>query len=396
MAESKINFIHAGTQKRLSAEDAASLSRLVDHTKGLIGMDVYPNVEMTNEDNIPNGIVLYMDPSAKVDASLIHDSLFHTLAISKVRKGPFANNGKMDDAIFADNKQVLSNSVPQYAAAPATADIRQENMKETSPWNSELGGEGSFLGTYYKLADNHRDKEFYIASSGTVPLVVQDLKSEIRRTPELTYRQLMTDPEWSTKMRNGQYWADRNVRRNIAEAAHNVQVDVARIPDLGARLPSPDHARPTRAESEYSQVSHTIRDAVWNRKPVVAIYSGVTPRQQNSNKNIFVAGNPYDGIAMFPLKSSKSEDVRGFSTDSGRCRTKTVNAKVDTTRARVCDWQGVGATHPDLPEDAWQSAHSEQMKDTLKASGWRAEDGVHRLVPIYVKLYNPALERNVN
>lgn len=393
MAESKIHFLNAATERRLSDQDRASLERLAQHTVGLIGIDVYPNVDMTDEDNIPNGIVLYMEPSAKVDPTLIHDSLFHTLAISKVQKGPFQANGKMDDAVFSSNKKVLSNSVPQFAASPARAEIRQENMKETAPWNSELGGQGSFLGTYYKLADNHRDKDYYIAASGTVPLVVQDLKGEIRRTPDLTYRQLMSDPEWNTKLRNGQYWANRNVCRNIAEAAHNVQVAVARIPDLGARLPTPDHAHPTRAQPEFAQVSHTIRDATWNRKPVVAIYSGVTPRQQNSNKHVFVAENPYDGIAMFPLTSAKSEAVQGFAADSGR-RAGTANAKVDATRTNVCDWQG-GGQHPDMPSDAWHSAHSDHIKDTLKASGWNPEDSVHRLVPIYVKLYNPALERNV-
>jgi hypothetical protein len=389
-----------GAQATLTKDQKNALERLVKYSDGLIGVQVFPNIDVSDHENIPTGIVMYFDPSATVDASVIHENLFETLNVSKVLKGPHIKNGVVDDATFTKISSDFCDSVRQHPQDAAHPKIRSDKMLELEPWTSELGGKGSFVGAFSQLDANHRDKTYYLAAKGTAPLIVQDLKQEIAsRKP--TFRELVSNKDWSTKLRNGQYIASRNVQRNIADAASASQVAIARIRDLGGKSPTPDHAYPLRAEPEWKQSSHSIRDAMWQGKPTVAIYSGVVPstdRHASVNNDVFVAQNPYDGLTVFPIISSPKVD--GFAVDTGRNvarkpHTEKNNARQIAARAAdVVKWeeQKTHPLHPDVSPDAWNPI-DEQFKNSMKQGGWSSDAGTRKLLPVVVKLYNPNMQR---
>lgn len=383
--------------EELTSDERDALLRLAKHSEGLLGMEVYPNLDVSDVDNIPTGVVMYFDPSAKVDPTMIHDKLFESTAVSKVLKGPHAAHGEIADEAFSMNRGSFLNAVPQYSKAPARPEVRTAAMKEMKPWHAEMGGDGSFVGAYSQLEPNHRDKTYYLVSRGTVPLIVQNLKEQIA-SERPTFRELVSQKDWATKLQNGKYMAQRNVQRNLVNMAAASQVAVSRIRDLGSKRPTPDHAYPVRAVPEWQQVSHDIRDAKWAGKPAVAVYSGVLPAEdRRAAEDVFVAGNPYDGITVFPVKGPS--DTSAYPIDTGRnarreAHTAAKNARAIQERARVVAWenQQEHPLHSDVAPDAWKPIN-ETFKTVMKRGGWNAEHGTRMMIPIVVKVYNPEHDR---
>lgn len=389
----------------LTAEEIESLERLTKHADGLLGIEVYPNLDVSDVDNIPSGVALYFDPAASVDPTMIHDRLFETTAVSKVVKGPYKANGAVADQAFTSNKALLNKCVPQYAATPVHADLRSANMNEVDTWHSELGGDGSFVGAYSQLESNHRDKSYYLVSRGTVPLIVQDFKQDVARNKP-TYRQLMSNKVWSNKMKNNQYMANRNVQRNLANFAEASQVAINRIRDLGAYLPTEQHSYPVRAVPDWTQSSHSIRDAKHDGRAAVAIYSGVMPASDRRSSNagetntVFLVTNPYDGITAFPIKGDANESIRAFPVETGRNPTRSDHTSERNARAikerasSVVMWENQEnhSLHSDVAPDAWKPV-GDTFKSVMKHGGWTSDDNTRMLVPVVVKIFNPEMDR---
>ena len=392
----KIHWIGI-SKDSLSENDLEKLTLLVENTPGLVGMNVYPNIDCSSDEDIPSGISLYMDPTVKVDPTLISDRLFETRVVAKVLKGP--KDKELDDAHF---KAVnIHQSVDQHPVDGPRPSMREAGGKEVEQWSSELGGPGAFLGSFYEAdADDHDVHTYYLMAQGTVPLLVQDFKQEIaERAP--TFGDLAMRGEWTKRAANLGYTAHRNVCRNLANLAADSQVSIRREPDVGARdaILSPHQGLPMRAAPEFSQATHTISTGLYNGQPVVVMYNGVVPRQvaqRQGNGPFFVSSNPSTGVYKFHL--SKQADLPAIPTSmrkNSSPSTSSSDKKRIQSRLRKVTWEQQDAhpMHNDILPNAYHKM-DRGFKSTMKQAGWDSESSQPTLMtPLQVKLYHTGIRR---
>jgi hypothetical protein len=351
------------------------LALLAKNTPGLVRLECYPNVDVASE--VPSGVVLFMDPNARVDPSLISNELFQVLCVSRVR-------GSADDARF--ERADIGAAVPQFSAHPPSA------AADTQAWDAELGGRDAFVGAYFQLRPDHRTKDYYIAARGTAPLVVQDLKRRLSVLPEAerpTYGELVGDSQWSAALRNGAHMAQRNVRRAVATLADACGVQVRVCSDVSAHTVDEHYAPPDRAEPEWEQPLHSIASVIVDGRPLVALYNGVAPRehcQLLGDGRFFVCGNPSEGISVFQLASAAAPATNALPVDTGKQQQQQQQQSHAIASGLV--WEGAEA-----PAYAYQSATDKRFLRCMKECGWDAEEHVQKLVPVAAKLYNPNVRR---
>lgn len=394
----KIHWVGGINKDSLTKEELEKLTLLVENTPGLVGLNVYSNLDCTSDDDIPSGISLHMDPRTVVDPTLISDRLFETRAVAKILKGP--KGKELDDAHF---KAVnIHQSVEQHPEDAPHARIMEAGGKEVEQWSSELGGPGSFVGAFYESdPDDHDVHTYYLVAQGTVPLLVQDFKKEIaERAP--TFGDLAMRGEWTKRMQNLGYVANRNVCRNLANLASDAQVSIRREQDLGARdsLDSPHQGLPTRAAPEFSQATHTISTGIYHGKPVVVMYNGVVPRQvaQRQGKGaFFVATNPSTGLYKFHL--SKQAEVPAIPVSVRKnysvSRPQAGEKKRIQSRLRKVTWeqQDKYPMHNDILPSAYQKM-DRTFKNGMKQAGWDSDTSQPVVMtPLQVKLYHPSIRR---
>jgi len=358
-----------------SDEQARKLALLAEHTPGLVRLEVYPNVDVSGE--VPSGVVLFMDPAARVDPGAISNELFQVLSVSRVRtKG-------CTDAHF--ERADIGAAVAQFAAHPPGA------LQDAQAWDAELGGRDAFVGAYFQLRPDQRTKDYYIAARGTAPLVVQELKRQIAsvssETERPTYGDLVTDTRWGAAMRSGAYMAQRNVRRAVASVADACNVQVRVCGDVSAHTVDEHYAPPDRAEPDWEQPLHSIASVIVNGRPLVALYNGVAPREHCQTAlgdgRFFVCGSPSEGISAFQLASAVALPTSALPGDTGPA---TASAVAPLAAGLV--WEGAQP-----PARAYHSATDKRFLRCMKECGWDAEEHVQRLVPIAAKLYNPNVRR---
>jgi len=367
----------------------------------LLAVRLFPNLDMTNEEEMPSGMQLIFKPSAKVDPTLISSNLFQVFAVSKIH-----SEQPLKDEYFASKS--LKDAVDQFPAQPLKADIRSlKTNVEKQAWAPELGGPGSFVGVYSKAKDgDFRNKDYFIAARGTVPLLVKDLRQRIASQPQgVTFRDLMNKEEWRNLLGYAEQGARRNVFRTIANAAEACAVNVQRIDDNYAHLADPNHAPPEMAVPDWEQSNFSIRSGTYKNKPAVLVSYGVVPAQDClllKDKLFFVVANPYDGVAAFRVTDhNKIQAAQGLPSDTGR---KVAYANVPRNeqaykgRMEGVAWDVPAGTinssvHFDLHPES-HHAIGPLFKQSMMHMGWDATDHVEKLVPLPLKIYNPELKRN--
>lgn len=389
MENSKIHCVGFSADK-LTADQKEKLEQLVSSSPDLLGVHVFPNIDTSSDENIPSGITMFFPPSAKVDATLVSDNLFQVLCVSKVLSGPF--DRALDDAHILSKVKTMGDAVEQHPKKPVTGETRHPiTNKDKHTWASELGGEGSFVGAYYQLAENHRDKNYYLVARGTAPLVVQSLKDMITEK-QPTYRDLIFGDEFRGVMQNAAYTAKRNVQRNLCNVAEALEVSISRMDEIGSILEHPSHSYRERAEPEWSVKTCSIRSAEYGGKPAVALYSGVVPKSDVQNlkdAKFFVVANPVDSIHVVDL--TKPSELSAIPVDTGRS-TKAVSStkKVPLIEGVLCD----GTRNvQDVAQEPYNKI-TPVMKQTFKKSGWETDNPMGVLVRVAVKVHNPSLKRN--
>ena len=299
MADAKIHCV-GGT---CTDADRAKLRIIVESAPDMLALNVHPTVELHGDHN--NGTVMYFPPDAPVDATLIPDRLWETLALARVNQG--YRGDKPIDAHFANKEGALRNSIVQEPASRITESVRDSKTNaDMRPWRHELGGPGSFVGAFYAPnPEDHRKRDYFLVSRGTVPQLVQDLKNAIAREAP-TYRELLMSDAWRKRMDYGAYVAERNAQRNLVSAAAACQVSISRMNDVGSALASPDHALPERAIPDHQQTTYSIQSTMYAGKPAVAIYSGVIKSASNNSaaSTAYVAAAPSHGLYAFPIEGS--------------------------------------------------------------------------------------------
>jgi hypothetical protein len=384
-------------KSKLTPEQKAKLTAFIESQPAgdLLALKVYSNLDTTSEDDVPSGMVAVFRPDALVDPTLISDNMFQVMAISKV----FPGESGIKDGYFEGKEQALKLAVDQFAPMPASAKIHHKvTNREVEVWAPEMGGPGSFVGVYSKLHEDHRTKDYFIAARATVPLMVQELKQDII-AEQPRYIDLVASDEWNRKVRYGVHVSRRNVFRAIANAAEACSVSVDRMTDISACLKDANHAQPEMAVPQWVQTTHGISTAVHDGKPAVLITYGVVPASEClllKQNHFFVAASAYDGLVQFNLSNHKDiEEAGGIPADTGRKVAPEKLSEAESAfvgRSQGVVWDGKNARHVDLHVDAFKPVGPE-FKGAMQNMGWNPVEHVQKLVPVALKLYNPALKR---
>ncbi|MBX9637677.1 MAG: hypothetical protein K2Q45_09030 [Nitrosomonas sp.] len=383
---------------RLTADQVSKINAVVESQPidALIAVRVFSNLDTTNDEENPSGMQLIFKPEAKVDATLIGDNLFQVFAVARIY-----SNKPLKDEDFTKRTKDLAEAVDQFPAKPLNAGIRSlKTNTENDTWAPELGGPGSFVGVYSKAKDgDHRNKEFFIAARGTVPLLVKDLKQRIGSAAGgVTFRELLFDEDWRKIMQYNQQAARRNVFRTIANAAEACEVTIRREPDMYSKLMDPNHAHPEMAMPDWEQETHTIRSGVYNNKPVALVSYGIVPSEDClllKDQLFFVVANPYDGVAAFKLSEHENiQSALGLPADTGRrLPAEQVPRKEQDYKGRMegVSWDTpkgsiASAIHVDVHPLAFNTIDAD-FKNTMQSMGWDASNHIDRLVPLALKIY---------
>ena len=375
----------------LSKPQEEKLNTLVKSCPDILGIRYFSNLNTASDEDVPSGIAMYFPFDSQVDSTLISDNMFQVFAVSSVLAPPYGI--ALSDDHFSGKLSSINEAVQQYPKLPASSEVRNPvDNKDCKPWNSELGGPGSFVGVYFQLRDDHRTKDYYYVAQGTVPLVVRDLKQRINEKAP-TFRDLLYGPEWKGVVDHAGYMAQRNVQKNLSLVAEAYQTSIARVDDIGAALvdekgkPVPHMAKPERAVPNWQQNTYSIRTALFKGKQCVAIYNGIVPKEECTRDRLFVVANAYDGIYSFPLSKCLVQ-VPAVPADTGKADTTNATRK-NTKNPSIIACEGTN----NLSHDDFSNPLTKPVKESIKAVGWNPENHVGLLVPLAIKMYNPELKR---
>ncbi len=379
----------------------------------LLALRVYPNLDLTSDEHVGSGFMAIFRPDAPVDATILSHSLFQTLAVVEVpkRNGP----EKLNDKFLESCALAVKGAVPQYA--PVGRTLRPElriakGNRERDVWEAELGGPGSFVGSFAQVdAGDHRNKSYYLAARGTAPLLVEDMRRRISAAVSgpggATYRSLVRDSPLANHMHYVANAAERNVARVLANVAEAYTLEIPRSNDVGAAVMHPDWAPAEVALPTWVQRSHAIREITHNGQPAVALYYGVVPADdcvQAKDARHFVVGSPYDGITSFRLKNMGDVlAAKALPADTGRkvapdqlgsfvgwapgVTGESPGGRLPTTTT------GVESTSGRLNHDLHPDAFNPVPTSSFRTMGWDATQHVERLLPVSIKIWSDALKR---
>lgn len=370
-----------------------------EHPKGdILRIRLYPNFDATSDEDMPSGMDITFRIDARVLPSTLSDSLFQQLAIAKVRTASIK-----DDAHFKVRAEAIGGAVDQSPAAPIREAIRKPtNNKDLEPWSPELGGPGSFIGTYFRLRDDHRGKDYYIIGRGTASTYVQDLKRDLARAANIegvgvTFRGLFSDAEWNRRMTYGENAARRNLHRAMANVAEAANVSITRMNDIAAFVPEGCGA-PEMAVPDWTQSTYSIREETFPRtgQRVAVAYYGLTPAsdcvRMNDNK-FFVVSNSFDGVTAFDVTQLLQKDAAALPADTGRHHVIQVNVAPPDSEAvqeRMASLMWEGPAN-ELPRDAHPNVFrpiDAQFKAAMhKQFGWDPHIPPTKFVAVNAKLW---------
>lgn len=382
----------------LSAEQKARAEAFIASQPAgdLLSLRLYPNMDVTSDDNVGSGMMAIFSPSAKVDASILSDSLFQVMVAAHIP--PCNGPAKLRDDYFASCASIIRGAVDQFPPQPPHMGVRiPSNNKERNVWAPELGGPGSFAGVYSKIdAENHRNKQYYIVARGTVPLVATEIRRRIG-AEQPTYRELLDNDEWASLLSYGTTTSRRNVLRSVQNVAEACAVEIARGEDVLANIKDPNLAAPFLALPDWEQHTHSIRDITYLGKRAVAVCYGVVPAAdclRSKDQRFFVASNPYDGISLYELNNFAAvRDALALPSDTGRQKPVSELKGRFEGRTEGIVWEGdANASHPDLHPEAFKPMGA-AFKEAMTSFGWITSDHIEKLVPVAVKVWNDSLVR---
>jgi hypothetical protein len=372
-----------------SAEQQRKLGAFVKEAgPALLQLRVFPSLDTTSSDDLPTGLLAIMDPSARVNVSLISDQLFEGLAAVRVPTHPDLKEKQLRKNALAQ----LQSAVQQTPAKEVrfAGDVRSRKNTDLKAWAPELGGPKAFLGVYSQLKEDHRSKDYWIVARSTVPAYVADVKGDIVKGAP-TYRDLMQGDEWTSLLSFGAHGADRNLGRLLANGAEACGVEITRRDEICAFLKDANHMPPEIAVPDVEQHTHAIQTVAFRGKPAVALSYGVVFANETFSDKLFLVANPFDGIIGFPISDYASvESAMGLPTDTGRkmdAASLPLGAAHYEGRTEGVLWEGGAATHPDLHADAFNSVSTPAFREAMTQLGWNASDREDRLVPLAVKIW---------
>ena len=396
---------------RNTREEAISpeLQKVLDlqaeqHGEHWIGGMAHVSLDMTDPEEMPRGTVMLYDRDAKVVPSTIPSTLGQCLMVTPLlpRKGGYKDSDFQGEAVM----KLLSENIPQFNDDPPSLDNRHPRTNDDlAPWGPELGQEDGMVGVYKVMEPNGRNARYYLGVRSAIPETVHQLRCEIARTSPAegyTYGDLADD----RRLQYIEYLGRRNGYRLLWAAAQTLGVPILNGVDGSHILPPQQLAlegdastAPRRAEPEYVQTISSIQSIIQGGTERIAVYNGVTPGKECGTE-FFTYVSPYDGMVRFPLNAKAKGLAMPVLTGrrSAKTWTKPLEQSVDDIASRAEQssivWEQQAA-HPQLrelhPENAMQVDRT--FLRVMQQCGWDLMDRSSHMIPVLVKVSNPALRR---
>ena len=377
--------------KELTEDNRVALDRIIKD-QGPEKTIVMVNGDFKDEEDVPGGMVTVFRPDQKIHVDSIPQEAFMYTTVTKIVDRDDGAEWTDKDFTGSRMEEALNAYIPQYAPNPPQLKSYHGAPKDDKPWNAELGGPNTFAGIYKKVdTDNARQThaDYYIVTQASVPIVASQLRAKLIKNPDMTYKDLLTDVDFT----NAHYVAERNAARLAYQVARAIGVPIRHGQDHGMMLQEQYSAPGMRAKPNMSQPVSMVKEVPGGN---VAVFNKVRPIS-DAAKTCLVYAGPFDGVVMFNM-NGKSKNI-GLPADTGRNQMPPdPNTKVDyKKRARGIIWEGKNAQnpmHPDLHPEAFNQCNAE-FREAMEQMGWNPRGANVRfaLIPVLTKIFNPEIKR---
>jgi hypothetical protein len=335
----------------------------------------FPNLDFTDEEDRPGGIVTLHAPSDVVHPDAISNNVFSYMVLCPTK-------ASSDDQF---SEKFLQEAIPQFSNKPP-------QLKEDGIWNAELGSPDAFAGVFKRVGEDMRSTEYFVVAHAGAPVASAQLREFVTQHPNLTYEELLSSPEYN----HCHYIAERNAQRLAYNVARAFKVPIRHVDDHYAATEFSYSGLPKKANPSLTQTMSTIQRV---KGGMIGVFNKVRPIEQCQKVNLVYAG-PYDGIALFNMKS-KSTHI-GLPANVGRKSGGGASRKKRTMdwnlkRSRGIIWENKDMKNPihaDLDPEAFRTI-DDSFLSSMREMGW-SESGTntrHYLVPVAVKIFNPDIRR---
>ena len=348
----------------------------------IAGIYTYINMDATDEEESPSGMLTIFPESAVVNPDSIKEQMFQWTGITKILPNKTSPSGYTDDD-FVGKESAFDTALPQYTQHQGPSLENREKIgnrwTDRTAWAPELGEEGSLVGVYSATRDNGRGNDYYLVVRAGANKACRQLKDHLLQN-KMTFGELIRNQ----KFHDTKNLAKRNAYRLLYNAANALGVKVAGLKDPTS-VPE-GVAHPFRAEPEYMQRCSTIERMDHDGRDCVGIYSNVVPMEDVNSSydgNVFIFAHPYEGIYMYPFNNKGRG--KALPVDTGR--TGNYSGEDGPYNGFVN-----GKDHPELREGTFYPVNHD-FEDSLVAAGWDRRHRRKHLVPVVVKMSDPRKKR---
>jgi len=373
------------------------------HKDGLVGGVAHISLDTSGvaDGELPRGMVMLYDRDAKLKPSDIPSTLGQYLMVAELMPRP--QGYKDADFHSEEARRALNENIPQFNENAPSYDLRHPRTNEDiDAWGPELGQEDGVVGVYKVMEPNGRDARYYLGVKSSIPEVVHRFKQDLARSPEMqqgtmTFGDLMDDK----RLHYVDYMGRRNGYKLMYAAMKALGVGAPHGVDGDHYVPAQRHdstAKPMRAEPEHVHAITTIEPIIQGGHERIAVYNGLAPSYQCGEK-CFTFVSPYDGIMRFNMNGENTglalPVLTGRRTLDG---TVPVEASQEDILKRakqssiIWEQSAKYPAHPDLHPDAHYQVDKEFLR-SMQQSGWKRENERDLMIPVLLKISNPALRR---
>lgn len=371
--------------------------------EGLVGGVAHISLDTSDAEELPSGMVTIFDKDAIVHPSSIPNTLGQYLMVTELlpRKDGYKDADFQSESV----RRAFNANIPQFNEAPPSYDLRhpRTNM-DVDAWGPELGQEDGMVGVYKVMEANGRDARYFLAVRSSIPEVVNRFKQDLGRSEamvngEMTFEHLINDK----RLHYVDYLGRRNGYKLMYSAMKTLKVAAPFGGDGDHYVPAQNTddstARPMRAEPESVHAITTITPLIQGGHERIAVYNGVTPSTQCGEK-FFTYVSPYDGIVQFNMEGNGT----GLSMPvlTGRrsvdSKTKSDDEMEDEIIRRakqssiIWEQSAKYPAHPDLHPEGHYNVDKAFLR-SMQQSGWKRENERDHMIPVLLKISNPALRR---